>query len=169
MIFYNEDKSMSFSFTDFECVVAYDITANKFDGAAIVDFVATSNKRVLFIEAKNYIRTSNNTCIQASIDKTLSESIDELRDEVGFARKMIKKLEHSLFVWIASGNHIQTPIFLLLVFNPPQGYLSRERTKLVERLRKYLPSGAKDRSLIFFDFPSLTEIQNRYGFSVTIQ
>jgi hypothetical protein len=168
MKLYNEDKSMEFDFTGFRTAEDYDVTANKFDGSSIVDFAAESDDVIVFIEAKNFVRHSTDSDKQLSIDRDVARSLAELRDEVGYARKMIKKFEHSLFIWVACGGRVDKPVCMILAFNPPREYKSRERTRLLERLNKYIPPSVVESGLMF-GVPLLGNTPKRYGFSVTVQ
>ncbi|MDR1193029.1 MAG: hypothetical protein LBK98_02495 [Peptococcaceae bacterium] len=165
---YTESK-MWFDFTGFLFAQPVDIPANKFDGASIVDFIAESDKSLLLVETKNYVNLSDDLAVQAAIDKSQAESFYELTHPVDFARRMIKKLEHGLFVWVAAGNQIRKPISMLLVFNTPPQFTTRERDKLLNRLRRYIPESAGNKTAVLFDMPTVAEVNARYEFNVTVQ
>jgi len=168
---YDDDKrpTMRFNFpAPAFSAESIDIDDNKYDGSPIVDIVAENEYALLFVEAKNFIHISTDPSIQASMDISQARSLADMRDIEGYARKMLRKLEHSLFVWVASGKHIDKPVFMILAFNTPSEFLSRERIRLTDRLRKYIPAGAKNNSGVVFDMPSLDCIEQRYGFSATV-
>jgi hypothetical protein len=108
------------------------------------------------------------------MDKALEHSYAELADAPVYAKKMLDKLEHSLFLWLASGNSIQKPVAFILAFVVGSGFDSNMRRILIDRLNKYIPnpnynplqkSGGNE-TKIYFDMP---EIYDNYGFSVSVQ
>jgi hypothetical protein len=80
---------------------------------------------------------------------------------------MIKKLEHSLFIWIATAHSIKKPVTFLLVFHLPNQIKIQERTRLIDRLYKYIPKGTGAAG-VSFAMPTLSATKSKYGFSVTM-
>ncbi|MDR2670349.1 MAG: hypothetical protein LBC26_01330 [Oscillospiraceae bacterium] len=163
------ESGMFFDFSGLLTAELIDLPENKFDGASVVDFVAESEDALLFVEAKNYVNASDDPTIQAAIDKAQAASFADIDDEVLFARRMIKKLEHSLFVQLATGRLIRKPAVMVLLFNLPTTFRFPQRVKLLNRLKRYIPENAKGRTSIFFDMPTLSEAQERYGFTATVR
>jgi hypothetical protein len=163
------ESNMLFDFSAFLSAEAVDTSENKFDGASIVDFIAESESSLLFVEAKNYINTSDHPDVQAAIDKSQAKSFEDIDDTVSFTRRIMKKLEHSLYVRIAAGGFIQKPIVMLMIFNLPAAFKFQQRLKLLNRLKRYIPESARAHSAVLFDMPTIDEIKERYGFTVAVQ
>jgi hypothetical protein len=168
MTFTDESGKMLFDFTGFLAARDVDIPENKFDGASIVDFVAESGNGLFFIEVKNFVNFSQDPQIQASIETSQAVSYAELRNVNEYAKKMIKKLEHSLFIWVATAHSIKKPITYLLMFHLPNQVKIQERTRLIDRLYKYIPKGTVAAG-VSFAMPTFAAVKSKYGFSVTMQ
>jgi hypothetical protein len=174
------EGGMSFVFNDFISAEAVDRQNDKdkarlkFNGASIVDVIAENSERLCFIEAKNFIRSSDDTSIQSAMDKALEYSYAELADAPTFAKKMLSKLEHSLFVWLASGNSVQKPVAFILAFVIDPGFDNNLRRIIIDRLNRYIPNpifnplqkNGENETKIYFDMP---EVYDSYDFSVIIQ
>jgi hypothetical protein len=174
------EGGMKFSFVDFISAKSVDIQGKpdkarlKYDGSPMVDIIAESSQQLCFIEAKNFVRFSNNELIQSAMNQAKAESYSEIADVQAFARKMINKLEHSLFVWIASGNTISKPVSYILAFNVDQQFDNNIRRILIERLNKFIPKTSCNPlkretdaiTKIYFDMPDTYE---SYGFEVVTQ
>jgi hypothetical protein len=161
------ESGMEFDFPAFNFAEYYDTPENQCAGLKIVDFIAENAELHFFIEVKNYENVSDDPAVQAAINVSQAESYQELCNPNDFARKMIKKFEHSLFIWIATGNYIKKPVYMLLVFNTPKSFAYREREMLLTRLGKYIPKSGKNH--IVFDVPPLDKVREFYGFSVSAQ
>jgi hypothetical protein len=174
------EGGLQFCFDNFLSAEAVDVQGEKdnarlkFNGASIVDIIAENDEQICFIEAKNFVHSSEDITIQASMDKAREDSYSELADAPAYAKKMLGKLEHSLFVWLASGNSIQKPVACVLAFIVSDDFDSNMRRIIIDRLNKYIPNPScnpllKNRETetkIYFDMP---EIYNNYDFSITIQ
>ena len=168
IILHDKDKNYTMKFifpNQFFYAQQFDVKENTKNGSPIVDIVAENENAIYFIEAKNFVNYSPDIGKQELMDKQQNDSINELRNSVNYAHKIIRKLEHSLFVWIADKNNIAKPVYMVLAFNMPSGFKSRERLRLIDRLNGYLPSGVVNSGIIF-DMPELENI--RYGFTVSL-
>jgi len=174
------EGGMVFSFNDFLSAVAVDDKGNKdkarlkYDGASIVDIIAENNEQLCFIEAKNFDNLSEDTVEQEAMNKARNNSYFELADASAYAKKIISKLEHSIFLWLASGNPISKPIACLLAFNMSEDFDNNIRRILIDRLSKYIPNPEFNPLLnsdnpvinVYFDMPDTFD---EYGFNVSIQ
>lgn len=184
MILTDESGRMHFDFTAFcqsgLCSAEhFDIAENKCDGLKLVDFIAENDKWHVFIEAKNYANTSGSPKIQANMNKRQKTDYRMLTDpDAAFPLETGMVFKDSLFRWLASGKKFVKPIVLLLVINPPQGLMSRERERLTKRIEGYIPSGMnnkldkyKNMENIFFAMLTLDDLKdakNSYGFTVSL-
>ncbi|GHU95412.1 hypothetical protein FACS189479_08960 [Spirochaetia bacterium] len=174
------EGGLSFVFNDFISAEAVDRQDGKdkarlkFNGTSIVDVIAENNEQLCFIEAKNFIRASADTNVQIAMDKAREHSYAELADAPAYAKKMLGKLEHSLFLWLASGNSIRKPVAFILAFVVDPVFDSNLRRILIDRLNKYIPNpsynplqkSGENETKIYFDIP---EVYDNYGFSVSVQ
>jgi hypothetical protein len=170
-------SNMEFDFSAFDSAEEYDTQQNQCAGLKIVDFVAESGESQFFIEVKNYANRSGNTLVQANMDKRQEIDYRMLTDPVAaFSLEMGMKFKDSLLRWFASGKEFTKPIALLLVVNPPVMFQARDRERLIRRIQGYIPNGMNDLpeqypkiSSMFFDMPTISEAQKRYGISISLQ
>jgi hypothetical protein len=154
-----------------------DLARFKHNGASMVDIIAENNNRICFIEVKNPFRTNDDESIQTRMDNEKGKFFDRLREGNAFSIDMMRKFEHALFVWIASGRPADKPIAFILYIDKFETELQpQERLKLIDRFNKYIPD-SKNNPLfventavtVFFDMPTAAEVRERYGFIVTAQ
>ena len=167
---------MEFDFSSMDSASEYDTPDAQCVGLKVVDFVAEDNNSLFFIEVKNYVNSSNDMLIQASMDKRQNTDYLMLTDPTAaFPLEMGMKFKDSLLRWFATGRSFTKPIALLLVVNPPKSFQARDRERLVRKINGYIPSGMNNKTdkypkitSMFFDMPTVNEVQERYGFSVSV-
>ncbi|MDR2665592.1 MAG: YraN family protein [Oscillospiraceae bacterium] len=175
------EGELVFSFDGYLSVVSIDkqgekdLARFKHNGASIVDIIAENEDRICFIEVKNPFRTSGDENVQIRMDNEQVKFFDGLRAVNAFSIDIMRKFEHALFVWIASGRPADKPIaFILYIDKFETELLSQERLKFIDHFNKYIPN-IKHNPLfvesatasVSFDMPTAAEAGKRYGFTVT--
>jgi hypothetical protein len=177
MILFDESGKLGFDFSEFLFAENYDVPEWQCAGLKIVDFIAENGDKQFFIEVKNYAGTSDNAAILAAMEKRQEIDYRMLSDPTAaFPLEMGMKFKDSLLRWLASGNELRKPVILLLVINPPSKLKPNERMKLINRINGYIPIGINAKperypkmKPVFFDMPTVADVKERYGFSVTVQ
>ncbi|MCL2152744.1 MAG: hypothetical protein FWH57_07290 [Oscillospiraceae bacterium] len=173
----DDSGTMKFDFFGFITAFYYDIPDNQCSGLKLVDFIAETESEQIFIEAKNYVNTSDSQVIQAAMEKRQEIDYRMLTDPVAtFPLEIGMKFKDSLFRCLVSGNEFKKPIVLLLIINPPPELKARDRERLISTIRNgYIPSNMHKKpnqypkmQPLFFDMPNITEVFDRYGFRVSI-
>ena len=171
----DESGKMAFEFPDFLSESDFDTQTNACAGLKLVDFVAENEEAQFFIEAKNYINQSSNPVIMANMASRQKADYKMLTDPVAaYPLEMGMKFKDSLFRWLASGNDFKKPIVLLLVINPPPGIMARDRERLINKIKGYIPDGLNSKlsqyprmTRLLFDMPRIEEVE-KYGVSVSL-
>jgi len=173
----DESGKIEFDFTGFIKAEHYDTYDNQCAGLKIVDLYAENESHHFFIEVKNYANISDSPVIQAAMNKRQEVDYRMLtHHEAAFPLEIGMTFKDSLLRCLASGKEFVKPIKLLLVINPPPELQARDRERLVTRIRNgYIPSDMHKKAgrypkipELFFDMPYIPEINEQYGFGVSV-
>jgi hypothetical protein len=158
-----------------EFAVRYDTNENKTAGLKIVDFIAESKDKLMFIEVKNFARTSDDPIEQDELLFNRQLNIYRLNSKCQlFPLEIGMKFKDCLFQWLAEGKTFDKTIVLLFIVNLPPEFSNPERLTLLHRIRTgFVPSGMDlerytKMKPIFFDMPPLNKVKSTYHFSVTL-
>jgi Holliday junction resolvase-like predicted endonuclease len=177
------EGGLTFSFDGYLSAVGVDkqgekdLARFKHNGASIVDIIAENKDRICFVEVKNPFHTNEDENIQMQMNNERGKFFDGLRAVNAFSKEMMRKFEHALFVWIASGRRADKPIaFVLYIDKFETELLPQERLKFIDHFNKYIPNSRHNPLFVegaavsvFFDMPTAAEVSKRYGFSVAAQ
>jgi hypothetical protein len=169
------ESGMKFDFTGMESAARYETIDNISAGLKLVDFIVESKDKLIFIEVKNYAKTSNNPDEQSELIFQRQLDIYRLTSKCPLIPLDIgMKFKDCLFRWLAEGKTFDKEIHLLFIVNLPPELSSRERLRLENRIRNgFIPSGMNSdkypkMNAVFFYMPPLDMVHLKYPFTVAL-